>query len=252
MGVFARSVEDAALLAEPLVGFDEEDPDTRPIARPPFASVAMSEPPLPPRFAFVHSPAWKHVEPVTQEAFGELVEALGDAAAEVEIGASFERAFDMHRVVMEVEMAHNLHRDYEKGGEQLSATLRQLIERGRAQLAVDYARALPALRRSRCARCDTWNTMPYHPAAPGEPGYQDDRQPIFCTMWTISARGNHAALAKSECGRARRAACRRRGNDARLLRTRALACHTTSRQEPASHSASHGRRCAAGTKGTSS
>ena len=33
VGVFARSVEDVALLAEALAGFDEEDPDTRPVAR---------------------------------------------------------------------------------------------------------------------------------------------------------------------------------------------------------------------------
>ena len=46
VGVFARSVEDAALLAETMAGFDEEDPDTRPVARPPFAAVAASEPPL--------------------------------------------------------------------------------------------------------------------------------------------------------------------------------------------------------------
>ena len=59
VGVFARTVEDAALLAETLVGFDEEDPDTRPVAAPPLAAVADSEPPLPPRFAFVRSPAWR-------------------------------------------------------------------------------------------------------------------------------------------------------------------------------------------------
>jgi Asp-tRNA(Asn)/Glu-tRNA(Gln) amidotransferase A subunit family amidase len=34
VGVFTRSVEDAALLAESLVGFDEDDTDTRPLARP--------------------------------------------------------------------------------------------------------------------------------------------------------------------------------------------------------------------------
>ena len=55
VGVFARSVEDAALLAEALAGFDPEDPDTRPLARPPLAAVAASEPPLPPRFAFVRT-----------------------------------------------------------------------------------------------------------------------------------------------------------------------------------------------------
>src|SRR5687767_12165677 len=68
VGVMARTVEDAALLAEAMVGFDEEDPDTRPVARPPLASVAASEPPLPPRFAFVKAPAWEHAEAVTREA----------------------------------------------------------------------------------------------------------------------------------------------------------------------------------------
>ena len=38
VGVFARSVEDAALLAENMAGFDQEDADTRPLARPPFSS----------------------------------------------------------------------------------------------------------------------------------------------------------------------------------------------------------------------
>src|SRR3990170_4554455 len=109
VGVFTRTVEDAALLAETLTGFDREDPDTRPMARPPFAAVAASEPPLPPRFAFVRSPVWDKAEPSTREAFEELVEALGEAVAEVELGASFARAVEMHRTIMEVEMAHNLH-----------------------------------------------------------------------------------------------------------------------------------------------
>ena len=52
---------------------------------------------------------------MTREAFAELVEALGERVAEVELGESFDRAIDMHRIVMEVEMAHNLHRDYEQG-----------------------------------------------------------------------------------------------------------------------------------------
>ena len=106
VGVFARSVEDAALLAEVLAGFDAEDPDTRPLARPPLAAVAASEPPLPPRFAFVRTAAWKHVEPVMREAFDELIEALGEQAATVELGSSFDSALDLHRTVMDVEMAH--------------------------------------------------------------------------------------------------------------------------------------------------
>src|SRR5262245_13913388 len=39
VGLFSRSLDDLALLAEVLVGYDEGDPDTRPRARPPFREV---------------------------------------------------------------------------------------------------------------------------------------------------------------------------------------------------------------------
>ena len=190
VGVFARTVEDAALLAETLAGFDEEDPDTRPVARPPFATVAASEPPLPPRFAFVRSPAWKHAEPATAAAFDELVGVLGEAASEVELGQSFERAVELHRIVMEVEMAHNLHRDYEKGGDKLSPMLRKLIERGRTLPAIDYTRAVAGiaplnagarcrLRRVRC-HPDARRSRrgPARPRQHGQPGVLHASGPI--------------------------------------------------------------------------
>ena len=40
VGLFARSLDDIALLAEQFVGYDENDPDTRPRARIPFTAVA--------------------------------------------------------------------------------------------------------------------------------------------------------------------------------------------------------------------
>src|SRR4029453_10609215 len=48
VGLFARSIDDIALLAEQLVGYDENDPDTRPRARIPFVAGGGEEPPLPP------------------------------------------------------------------------------------------------------------------------------------------------------------------------------------------------------------
>jgi Asp-tRNA(Asn)/Glu-tRNA(Gln) amidotransferase A subunit family amidase len=45
VGVFARTLEDVALLAEQLTGYDERDPDTRPRARIPFMQTAAEEPP---------------------------------------------------------------------------------------------------------------------------------------------------------------------------------------------------------------
>ena len=225
VGVFTRSVEDAALLAEVLAGFDEEDPDTRPIARPPLAAVAASEPPLPPRFAFVRSPAWPQVEPVMEAALAELVETLGDAVSEVELGPSFDRAIDMHRTIMEVEMAHNLHRDYEKGREQLSDHLRKIIERGRARMAVDYTRALAGigpLNEALASVFDEYDAI-LTPAAPGEAprGLQSTGNPVFCTIWTyLGTPALTLPLLRSEVGLPLGVQLvGRRGNDARLLRT---------------------------------
>jgi Asp-tRNA(Asn)/Glu-tRNA(Gln) amidotransferase A subunit family amidase len=225
VGTFARSVEDAALLAETLAGFDEEDPDTRVIARPPLATVAGSEPPLPPRFAFVRTPAWQHAEPVTGPAFAELVEALGEAVCEVELGPSFERAVDLHRIVMEVEMAHNLHRDYEKGADKLSPILRKLIERGRAYPAIDYTRAVAGitpLNSALEAVFDEYDAI-LTPAAPGPAprGLDSTGNPAFCSTWTfLGTPAVTLPLLQSEDGMPIGVQLvARRGNDARLLRT---------------------------------
>ena len=225
VGVFARTVEDAALLAEVMAGHDGEDADTRPLARPPLAAAAASEPPLPPRFAFVRTPAWKFIEPVMSEAFAELVDALGDAAAEVEIGSSFDNAIDLHRTVMEVDMAHNLHRDYEQGGEQLSAPLRAAIERGRGVPAVDYLRAVAAagpLNQALDSIFDEYDAI-LTPSAPGEAprGLEATGNPAFCSMWTyLGTPAVSLPLMASEAGLPLGVQLvGRRDNDARLLRT---------------------------------
>jgi Asp-tRNA(Asn)/Glu-tRNA(Gln) amidotransferase A subunit family amidase len=225
VGVFARSVEDAALLAEVIAGFDQEDPDTRPIARPPLAAVAASEPPLPPRFAFVRSPAWPHVETVMEAAFAEMIEALGEAATEVELGSSFDRVIDMHRAIMEVEMAHNLHRDYETGREQLSDHLRQIIERGRGRMAVDYLRAIAGIEPLNAALTGVFDEYDaiLTPAAPGEAprGLHSTGNPAFCTIWTyLGTPAVTLPLPRSKAGLPLGVQLvGRRDNDARLLRS---------------------------------
>jgi Asp-tRNA(Asn)/Glu-tRNA(Gln) amidotransferase A subunit family amidase len=225
VGAFARSVDDVALMAEVMAGFDDEDPDTAAIARPPFVSAAASAPPLPPRFAFVRTPAWKHVEKVSEEAFAEVVAALGEQCAEVQIGESFERVFDMHKTIMEVEMAHNFHRDYEQGRESLSPVLRALIERGRKALAVDYAGALAGsavLNKALDGVFDEYDAI-LTPAAPGPAprGIEATGNPAFCTMWTyLGTPAVTLPLLTADKGLPIGVQLiGRRGNDARLLRT---------------------------------
>ena len=227
VGVFARSVEDAALLAETLAGFD--DGGSRHARRSPGRNSSpwpASEPPLPPRFAFVRTPAWHHAEPVTGPAFAELVEALGEDVNEIELCAGFERAIEMHGIVMAVEMAHNFHRDYEQGRDQLSPMLRALIEQrprlsgGRLHARIGRQRA--AERRPRCR----FRRVRRHPD-PSSSGRRrraarQHGQPGVLQHLDLPRHARRDAAAAAGRGRHAASGCSlsaARGNDARLLRT---------------------------------
>src|SRR5688500_15083342 len=108
VGLFARSIDDLALLLEQLQGYDERDPDTRPRARMPFRSVAGEEPPLEPMFAFVKTPHWERMDPDAKEAYAELRETRGKQAEEVQVFVSGNERRGWHRTGLECEMAANL------------------------------------------------------------------------------------------------------------------------------------------------
>jgi Asp-tRNA(Asn)/Glu-tRNA(Gln) amidotransferase A subunit family amidase len=190
VGLFSRNIDDVALLAEALVGFDGGDPDTRPRARAPFRDISREEPPIEPRLAFVKTPHWERVGPEAREAFAELVEALGDRIEEVDLVLSAAEAWDWHKTIMEADMAANLEREWQQGRDKLSPQLGSLIERGREVRAVDYQRALRGVARL-IASFDEMFMERYDailtPAAPGSApkGLASTGDPAFCTLWTL-------------------------------------------------------------------
>jgi Asp-tRNA(Asn)/Glu-tRNA(Gln) amidotransferase A subunit family amidase len=189
VGVFARSVEDLALIAQSLMRFDPRDPDMRPVAEPNLVATATSEPPVPPRLGFVRSPVWEQANDDTKAAFAELVAELGDRATEMPLPDGFDEAVALHRTIFEADLARNLAVQYDRGREKLSPTLREIIERGQRCLAVDYNRAvdripiLSGLLETMFEWCDAILT----PATSGEAplGLDSTGSPIFCTIWTL-------------------------------------------------------------------
>jgi Asp-tRNA(Asn)/Glu-tRNA(Gln) amidotransferase A subunit family amidase len=255
VGVFARSVADAATLADVLIGHDDEDPDTRAIASPQLALSAAGEPPLPPRLAFVKGPAWAAAEPVLDEAFGELVAALGDIIEPVELGRAFDQAIGFHGTIMAVDMAHNFRRDLAQGGEALSVQLRELLSKGARQTALDYLEATSAVETCNVLLDDIFNEYDaiLTASAPGEaPIGTATGNPIFCSTWTylgtpavslpLLEGPNGLPIGVQLIGR--------RGNDARLLRTaRRLATHL-GKGAGAGRKVSSSRHKAAGSSGS--
>lgn len=189
VGVFARSLPDAALLAQELMAFDASDPDMRPRARPRLFESVSHPLPLPPRFAFVKTPMWGEASADTQAAFAELVESLGDQVTEVSLPEPFAEGVDLHRVIMEADLALSFAPEYEQGAAQLSAKLRETLERGRRHLAVDYNRAAARIAVYNTALDDVFHEMHaiVTPATAGEAprGLDSTGNPVFCTLWTF-------------------------------------------------------------------
>jgi Asp-tRNA(Asn)/Glu-tRNA(Gln) amidotransferase A subunit family amidase len=190
VGLFARSIEDIALLAEQIAGYDENDPDTRPRARLPFAEVAVEEPPLPPMFAFIKTPMWERADEDTKEGLAEIIEHLGAQVEEVELFPSASEAWQWHHDIMSAEMALNLEREWKHGRERLSEKLREQIERGREVRAIDYQRALARINPIHESfvelfeqRYDAILTPAASSAAPK--GLASTGDPSFCTLWTL-------------------------------------------------------------------
>lgn len=189
IGLFARTVEDVALLAQELMVFDPRDAAMHPTARPNLLKTALQDLAAEPRLAFIKTPVWEEAAGATREGFATLVAQLGDRAVEASLPSLFEEAHALHRTVMEPELAHNYAAEYSTGKDRLSPTLRQIIERGQSASAVAYLAALERL--PRLARVLDELLAGYDavltPATPGEApiGLHSTGSPVFCTIWTL-------------------------------------------------------------------
>jgi Asp-tRNA(Asn)/Glu-tRNA(Gln) amidotransferase A subunit family amidase len=226
VGLFARTIDDLALLLEQVQGYDERDPDTRPRARIPFASISREEPPVEPMLAFIKTPHWERTDAETKDAYAELVEALGERVEEVELLPSAAEGWDWHRTIMEAEMAANLEALWRAGEDQLSEKLRALIERGRRTTALDHQRAVrriaptvESLDELFMQRYDAILTPPALGTAPK--GLASTGDPVFCSLWTLLGMpAITLPLMKGENGLPLGVQLvGRKGYDARLLRT---------------------------------
>ena len=226
VGLFARSIDDIALLLEQLQGYDERDPDTQPRARVDYQRLSNEEPPLAPMFAFIKTPHWERTDPDLKAAYGELQETLGAQVEEVDLFPSAAEGWDWQRSIMEAEMAANLEPLWVAGKDKLSERLRGLMERGREMRVVDYQRTLRRIAPTIESfdelfreRYDAILTPPALGTAPKGLGATGD--PAFCVLWTLLGMPaitlplmqgeNGLPLGVQLVGR--------RGYDARLLRT---------------------------------
>jgi Asp-tRNA(Asn)/Glu-tRNA(Gln) amidotransferase A subunit family amidase len=189
VGVFARSVEDLALLGDALFGHDPRDPATRPRSRPGLVDTVAAPWPVPPTFALVRSDRWADLDPCQREAIDELVDILGPRVTEIEMGFAFEEGLAAARTVRVVEFARAFGVAADRAPDLMHPDLHAVVERGRAVPAVAYLDALETRRRlGRIAESvflDHGTILTPAALGPAPKGFATTGDPHFCGLWTF-------------------------------------------------------------------
>ena len=189
VGVFGRTLADVSLISDVLMAFDSRDRVMRPLARSSLSKHLADTPPMEPHLAFVRSPVWDQAEESTKDAFRELISAIGERVDIVELAAGFSEAHEVHRRIMEPDLARSFAKEYRDGKDKLSTVLCEMIERGQKVPAVEYNDAVERIEQFNEDLEDVFYEYDaiLTPAAPGEApvGLDSTGSPAFCTIWTL-------------------------------------------------------------------
>jgi Asp-tRNA(Asn)/Glu-tRNA(Gln) amidotransferase A subunit family amidase len=187
MGPFARSVEDLALVLDVIAGHDVADADTRDIAGG-FLDAATQKPSHAPRLAFVKTPVWDKADAEARQVLEGLVRNLGEACFVHDLPAHFAGAWDAQRAVMAAEMAFNLGKISDAGGDKVSKAFQDLIAEGRQVSATQYLDMIALRQKLRdelsplFERCDAIITL----STPGvAPEGMATGNPVFNSLWSL-------------------------------------------------------------------
>jgi Asp-tRNA(Asn)/Glu-tRNA(Gln) amidotransferase A subunit family amidase len=173
VGVFARSVGDAAYFIASLAEPGTFTAEVEPLSRPPRIAVL-------PRFP------WNSAEGDAArqlQATLARLRAVGTEVKELDLPEDFDDAKQVHRTIMLYEGAREhaprqaLHRRV------MSTALNAAIDQGLAMSHEEYRAALAEMALSLFADCDAIASLPAPGAAPARLDITGD--PSFCTLWTL-------------------------------------------------------------------
>ena len=193
IGVFARDLADLALIADVLMRYDAQDSAMIPIAPPCIAGIMAQEVPANPHFAFVRSPVWDQVEEVTRDGLRELIDATNQAQQKtidiVDLPPLFDDLHEDHRRLMEGDLARSFADEYQRGKEELSPVLREMIERGQQVSSDDYDNALARMQEYNAFLEQVFEDfdaiLTPSTAGPAPAGLAATGSPVMNTIWTF-------------------------------------------------------------------
>ena len=185
-GVLGRTLEDVAVLADVLGGYDAADAASYPLPRPRMHDGALSTPPVEPDFIWLDMPYDDRLSQASRSGFEELNDALDTRIARFPAPAWFGRLPAAHGIIVEYETAAW----WKAQGEQSNPWLAEQAERGFAHGEERYRAALASMEQARRYFSEFFRDYDavVAPATSGEaPRHrtEDDDDTIFGAIWAL-------------------------------------------------------------------
>ena len=191
VGVFARSIGDAALLTDAIGAYDQRDPLSFAHPRPRMLEGARSEPPVEPDIAWFDMPYHDRLDSDAREGLDAVIEALGENVERFGAAPQLAGLVEVQAIIHEYEICLHLAEVFDRHWDQISRTLQPVIERGRKITKAQYEDAQAVKLSAESFFADHFNDFDaiLAPSATGQApliaaGGTGD--PVFCTIWTLA------------------------------------------------------------------
>ena len=190
LGVFARSLEDVALLVDAISGHDAADPASHTRPKPELGAGCREPVPAEPSFLWFELPFADRLAADAREGLAELLEVLGERVEKFELPDDLAASVEQHRLLRLYELRQNLAGEVEASPDLVSPQILEALDEARAYSDTQYGEALAAVAAAEAYFDEMFNDYDaiLTPAAPGEApaGLESTGDPVFSTIWTFA------------------------------------------------------------------
>ena len=145
IGIFSKTIEDAALVAEIILGDDDQDVTTKGVLPRPLLAVCSEEVPFKPNFVVLKTPDWADMDPEAKEAIDALIEELADQITVIDLPESTATSKEWHELIVRAEFTQALEAQERQLSKKPPKRIQDLIKAGSKITAQDYLRAFNAI-----------------------------------------------------------------------------------------------------------
>lgn len=191
VGVFARTLADAALLTDTIGFYDPSDAKSYAHARPKTVEGCATEAPVDPNFVYLDMPYHNMMASETIAGFDEIMDVLGGQVERIEASPNLVDLIAVQHVIHEYEIIHHLDTVFTEHWDALSTSLQPVLERARKISEAQYQDALAVMQSAETFFKDFFHDYDavLAPSTAGEaPKFSDGGtgDPIFSTIWTLA------------------------------------------------------------------